>query len=87
MNLVNLSCEDDGKQDGQEVPKQTDGDYHDVEEDKQPLNGANKEKEEDEAVTVILGRCRQPAERPPQTIIKEMEMMFFQIFFSQTLAQ
>ena len=87
MNLASLSCGSDGNQNGKEDPEHEDGDGHDVEEDKESLKKANKEKEEKEVVTVTLGWCAPAAESLPLSIIKEMEDMFLRLGFSPTVAQ
>ena len=87
MNLMSSSCGGDGNQDRQEVPKCTDGDDHDMEANKESPSGANKEKQEDEFVTVMLGRCTPAAESAPLIIIEEMEEMFLRLGFSSTVTQ
>ena len=63
-----------------------DGDDHDKKEDKESSIGANKQKTEDDVVTVMLGRCTPAAESPPLTIIEEVEEMFLRLGFSQMVA-
>ena len=46
-----------------------------------------KKKEEEEVVTVMLGRCTPTRESLSLTIVKEMEKMFLGLNFSQTVAQ
>ena len=54
--------------DGQEVHKHHKGDGHDDNEDKKSLSGANKDKEEDNSATVMLGHHMPAAENLPLTI-------------------
>ena len=87
MNYVSLSCGGNGNWDRLEVPEHHDSDDHDAKEDKKPLSGVNKEKEEHEAVTVMTGRHAPAAKSLPPMIVKEIKAMFLRLGFSQTVAQ
>ena len=87
MNLASLSHGGDCNQDRQEVPKHPDSDNCDMEGDKESPSGANKQKEKDEMVTAMPGRSTPAAECLPLTIIKQMEEMFFNLGFSQVVAE
>ena len=76
LPLVSLSHKSDGNHDGQEVPQYSDGDNCDVEEDEESPRGANKQKEEDEMATTMLGKNASAAECSPPTIAEQIEEMF-----------
>ena len=85
-NLVSSSHGGNDDQDRQEVPEHPDGDNHDVE-DKESPSETNKEKEADEVVTEMLGRCTPTEESLPLIIIKEKDEMFIRLGFSQTVTK
>ena len=53
MNLVIKLCGGGSDWDEQEVPKQSDGDNCDAEEDKESTSGADKPREEDEINCIV----------------------------------
>ena len=57
-----------------------------MEVDEESPSGANKEKEENEVVTVMIGRFALATESLPPNIIEEMEKRFLRLGFPQTLA-
>ena len=58
----------------------------DMEEDKESLSGANKDKEKEDVVTVMLGRNVPATESPLLTTVEDMNEMFLRLRFSQTVA-
>ena len=83
-NLASSSQGGYDDQDRQKVPTCPDFDDCDIEENEEPLSGANEEKEEDNIVTVMLSRCATAIESLPPIAAKEMEG---RLCFSQKVAQ
>ena len=75
MNLMSSLNGGDDNQDEKVTPKHPNGDDHEVEEEEESPSEANKQREEDEMVTVMLGRTT-AAECLSLTIVKKMKMMF-----------
>ena len=76
---MSLSCGGDGNQEGQVVPKHPDGGG-------ESPSRANNEKEEKWLDSVTQSSCA-PATKSPNSVIKQMEVVFFSLGFSWEVAQ